>query len=61
MTSLIIRFAVRPIYVQDSIFKMSSESSAMTSTNFSNDRLVLRQNVEINSNEYFSREVFFRE
>ena len=33
----------------------------MTSTNSSNDRLVLRQNVEINSNEYFSSDVFFRE
>ena len=33
----------------------------MTSTNSSNDRLVLRQNVEINSNQYFSCDVFFRE
>ena len=33
----------------------------MTGTNCSNDRLVLRQNVEINSNEYFSCDVFFRE
>ena len=33
----------------------------MTSTNSSNDRLVLCQNVEINSNEYFSCDVFFRE
>ena len=32
----------------------------MTGTNSSNDRLVLRQNVEINSNEYFSCDVFFR-
>ena len=35
--------------------------AGMTSTNSSNDRLVLRQNVEINSNEYFSCDVFFRE
>ena len=33
----------------------------MTSTNCSNDRLVLRQNVEINPNEYFSCDIFFRE
>ena len=33
----------------------------MTSTNSSNDRLVLGQNVEINSIEYFSCDVFFRE
>ena len=33
----------------------------MTCTNSSNDRLVLRQNVEINSNEYFSCDLFFRE
>ena len=33
----------------------------MTSTNSSNDRLVLRQNVVINSNEYFSCDVIFRE
>ena len=31
----------------------------MTGTNSSNDRLVLRQNVEINSNEYFSVTYFF--
>ena len=31
----------------------------MTGTNSSNDRLVLRQNVEINSNEYFSATYFF--
>ena len=36
-------------------------SDTMTGTNSSNDRLVLRQNVEINSNEYFSWDVFFRE
>ena len=30
----------------------------MTGTNSSNDRLILRQNVEINSNEYFSYDVF---
>ena len=33
----------------------------MTGTNSSNDRLVLRQNVEINSNEYLSCDVFFQE
>ena len=33
----------------------------MTGTNSSNDRLILRQNVEINSNEYFSCDVIFRE
>ena len=33
----------------------------MTGTNSSNDRLVLCQNVEINSNEYFSCDIFFRE
>ena len=31
----------------------------MTGTNSSNGRLVLRQNVEINSNEYFSVTYFF--
>ena len=31
----------------------------MTGTNSSNDRLVLRQNVEIDSNEYFSATYFF--
>ena len=30
----------------------------MTGTNSSNDRLIFRQNVEINSNEYFSYNVF---
>ena len=33
----------------------------MTGTNSSNDSLILRQNVEINSNEYFSCDVIFRE
>ena len=33
----------------------------MTGTNSSSDRLILRRNVEINSNEYFSCNVFFRE
>ena len=33
----------------------------MKDTNSSNDRLILRQNVEINSSEYVSWEVFFRE
>ena len=33
----------------------------MTGTNSSNDRHVLRQNVEINSNEYFPCDVFFQE
>ena len=33
----------------------------MTGTNSSRDRLILRWNVEINSNEYFSCDVFFRE
>ena len=33
----------------------------MTGTNSSNDKLVLRQNVEINSNEYFFTTYFFRE
>ena len=33
----------------------------MTGTNSANDRLILRQNVEINSNEYFSYHIFFRE
>ena len=31
----------------------------MKGTNSSNDRLILRQNVEINSNEYVSCDVFF--
>ena len=31
----------------------------MTGTNSSNDRLILRQNVEINSNEYFLATYFF--
>ena len=30
----------------------------MKGTNSSNDRLILHQNVEINSNEYFSYDVF---
>ena len=30
----------------------------MTGTNSSTDRLILYQNVEINSNEYFSNDVF---
>ena len=30
----------------------------MTGTNSSNDRLILRQNEEINSNEYFSYDIF---
>ena len=33
----------------------------MTGTNSSSDRLILRRSVEINSNEYFSCYVFFRE
>ena len=33
----------------------------MKGTNSSNDRLILRQNVEINSNEHVSCDVFFRE
>ena len=33
----------------------------MTGTHSSSDRLILRRNVEINSNEYFSCDVFFRE
>ena len=33
----------------------------MTGTNSSSDRFILRRNVEINSNEYFSCDVFFRE
>ena len=33
----------------------------MKGTNSSNDRLILRQNVEINSNEYVSCNVFIRE
>ena len=33
----------------------------MKGTNSSNDRLILRRNVEINSNEYFSCDVSFRE
>ena len=33
----------------------------MTGTNSSNDKLVLRQNVEINSNEYFFATYFFRQ
>ena len=33
----------------------------MTGTNSSNDRLILRQNVEMNSNEYFSaHDIFFQ-
>ena len=39
----------------------NSYLDTMAGTNSSNDRLVLRQNVEINSNEYFSCDVFFRE
>ena len=31
----------------------------MTGTNFSNGRLILRQNVEINSHEYFNATHFF--
>ena len=41
--------------------KKKSVVTKTTSPNSSNDRLVLRQNVEINSNEYFSCNVFFRE
>ena len=33
----------------------------MTGTNSSNDELILHRNVEINSNEDFSSDVFFRE
>ena len=33
----------------------------MKGTNDSNGRIVLRQNVEINSNKYFSCHIFFRE
>ena len=33
----------------------------MTGTNSLIDRLILRQNVEINSNEYFSYNIFFLE
>ena len=33
----------------------------MTDTNSSNDRLILHQNVDINSNEYFSYDISFRE
>ena len=36
----------------------NSYSDTMTGTNSSNDRLILRQNVEINSNWYFSYDVF---
>ena len=39
----------------------NSYLDSMTGNNSSNDRLILRQNVEINSNEYFSCDVFFRE
>ena len=39
----------------------NSYLDTMKGTNSSNDRLILRQNVEINSNEYVSCEVFFRE
>ena len=35
--------------------------NTMTGTNSSSDRLILRRNVEINSNEYFLCNVFFRE
>ena len=33
----------------------------MTGTNSSSDRLILRRDVEINSNDYFSCDLFFRE
>ena len=39
----------------------NSYLDTMTGTNSSDDRLILRQNVEINSNEYFSCDVYFRE
>ena len=39
----------------------NSYLDTMKGTNSSNDRLILRQNVEINSNEYVSCDVFFRE
>ena len=39
----------------------NSYLDTMTGTNSSSDRLKLRQNMEINSNEYFSCDVFFRE
>ena len=39
----------------------NSYLDTMTGTNSSNDRLILRQNVEINPNEYFSSDIFFRE
>ena len=39
----------------------NSYLDTMTGTNSSYDRLILRQNVEINSNEYFSRDVIFRD
>ena len=38
-----------------------NDNSTMTGTNSSSDRLILLRNVEINSNEYFSCDVFFRE
>ena len=37
----------------------NSYLDTMTGTNSSSDRLILRRNVEINSNEYFSWDVFF--
>ena len=37
----------------------NSYLDTMTGTNSSNDRLILRRNVEINSNEYFSCDAFF--
>ena len=39
----------------------NSYLDTMKGTNSSNDRLILRQNVEINSNEYVSCDVFFQE
>ena len=36
----------------------NSYVDTMTGTNSSNDRLILRRNVEINSNWYFSYDVF---
>ena len=39
----------------------NSYLDTMTGTNSSSDRLILRRKVEINSNEYFSCDIFFRE
>ena len=39
----------------------NSYLDTMTGTNSSSDRLILRRNVDINSNEYFSCDIFFRE